>query len=177
MNPSGSRAEQPQPVRPLPDESMKTTALTVTATTVAAFIMLLLKTTTVTVYHEAGLLNPILRFQVPPERETYLTMGLLTVAYSMYTYWIIACFNENLAALRQAMPKPEETAGETQPLKVRALKDAIRSGDPQAVRELANDGFALNFADARYLTPLELAELYGNENVIAIIRDALARKG
>jgi hypothetical protein len=69
----------------------------------------------------------------------------------------------------QAGRKPESPSVLAQPPEVRLLKDAIRSGDLVAVRKYARKP-ALEFLDDRFFTPVELAELYGHEAIVAALR-------
>jgi magnesium-transporting ATPase (P-type) len=152
---------------------MKTTTFAVMTLMLAAFIILFVKITSFSIYYEVGLLNPFFHFQVLSGMQVYLIIGLLAVAYGVYTHWIVEQLNQNLMTIRQLLSQPVEIVEETQPVRVKTLKTAIRSSDVQTVREFAMDGNTMAYADERFLTPLELAEIYGNESIIAIIKEAL----
>jgi hypothetical protein len=81
----------------------------------------------------------------------------------------------NLTRLREELVADGPVVHLAQPLEVRRLKDAIRAGDVALIRRYATDA-ALDYSDERFMTPLELAELYGREEAIqALQRAAKAR--
>lgn len=113
-------------------------------------------------------LNPGIRIELRPGTQAYFLAGLLAAVVFSYIYGLVLWIERRLAQLRDLVPKTNGHDIIHQPRPVRRLKAAIRAGNVDAVRRHALAS-ALDFEDQRLLTPYELAELYGNPEVIAAV--------
>jgi hypothetical protein len=118
-----------------------------------------------------GMLNPSLRIEVPRERQIQLLVLFLWFLAAAYVAAVVAWADKRFRELRSRLTGPSAVPELPQPPEVKRLKDAIREGNPQAVRQHANEG-TLAFRDEHLLTPYELAELYGDEAVTEAVREA-----
>lgn len=150
---------------------MKTVALSLMIVLWIGFALLLGKIAVVTPVPAPGLANPIFHVHLSPGSESYFLTGLWAALLGSYLYTLTVWCEQRLERLQGALPQPARQDTEQQPPEVKRLKDAIRSGDPSAVRQYAVET-ALRFEDERWLTPYELAELYGNPAVMDAVAAA-----
>jgi hypothetical protein len=152
---------------------MKAIALAILALSLAALAAILAHIALVEVDADNGMLNPTIRLTVNPGTRDVLFAGVLAAAFSAYGYAVIRWTDRRLQRILCLIDRdqPFEYA---QPHAVQRLKDAIRAADPTAVERYARKS-ALSFRDERFFTPFELAELYGDQNVISALHKAARR--
>jgi len=151
---------------------MKALALTVLIASALALSMLTVNIVRVTVQTPDGSMNPVFLFQLQPgTRDEFLTC-LLAAAIAAYFYAVVAWMDGKLSRMREEVIGDLPPAHLAQPLQVRLLKDAIRAGDLAAIGRYGTSD-ALDFCDERFMTPLELAELYGRKDVLEAVTKAV----
>jgi hypothetical protein len=149
--------------------------LSVLIATALGLVMLTANILCLTIHTPTGSMNPIFHFQLQAgTRDEFLTC-LLAVAIAAYFYAVVAWMDAKLSHLREEIVDDAPVVHLAQPLEVRRLKDAIRAGDLTAIRRYATDT-ALAYSDERFMTPLELAELYGREDTVQALQNALKGK-
>lgn len=154
---------------------MKALALTTMLATLLGLVMLTLNILMVTVRVPAGMMNPVIHLElVPGTRDEFLACLLATII-AAYFYAVVAWIDGKLHRLRAEVLGDTVESHLVQPPEVQQLKNAIRRGDLPAIRHCMTES-ALAFTDERFMTPLELAELYGREDVILAVRKAVQRK-
>lgn len=118
-----------------------------------------------------GLLNPGCRVDFRPGSEWPLLAGFLWTLTSVYVFVVVLWISRRLERI------PGQSHGDTdrsrfrQPVEMESLKNAIRAGDLETIRRQAAKT-ELWFGDEHLLTPYELAELYGDPEVIETVREA-----
>lgn len=153
---------------------MKAMALTVMIASLLGLVMLTLNIATVSVASPPGLMNPVVHFALLPGTRDEFLACLLASVIAAYFYAVVSWFDREIHRVRRDVFGDRGEEALEQPLDVRLLKSAIRSGDLAAVRRCATRS-AFTFADAQFMTPVELAELYGRPDVIRAVRQAAAR--
>jgi len=153
---------------------MKALTLTLMLAALLGFAVLTLNAVSVTVAQPEGLMNPIVHFALAPGTRDEFLSGLLGSAISVYLYTVVTWIDRQLCALRHDGSSATTAVELAQPLAVRQLKDAIRAGDIDAVHRWATRA-TLAFSDDRFMSPLELAELYGRDEIVRALRAAAAR--
>ena len=153
---------------------MRTVAALIMASSLVALIWVLHEAVIISVDYPPGLTNPTIRLGFHPELRDMLFAMLLVSAVSAYCFAMISWTEQKLAEMRSLIDTHRTTARVRQPAAVRRLKDAIRSGDPAAVRKYAKQT-ALEVIDDHSLTPLELADLYENQPVVDALRAAMMK--
>ena len=119
-----------------------------------------------------GLINPRLHIFCCPGREAELVTAFITMVFAWYIWFVVAWVEEKWQDVTNLVRSDDANADQDEPLALRALKEAIRADSVEQVRRQID---ALNSLDAAYrpdtdyVTPLELADLYGNEEIIAIL--------
>lgn len=154
---------------------MKAFALSVLIATLLALIMLTAHILNITVQTPDGMMNPVFQFDLRTgTRDEFLTC-LLASVIAAYFYAVVAWMDGKLTRLREELVADAPVMHLAQPLEVRQLKDAIRSADLAAIGRYATDA-ALDYSDDRFMTPFELAELYGHEEVVQALHRAASKK-
>jgi hypothetical protein len=153
---------------------MKTAALAILMLSGSGLAIFLVRFAVCGIEAPPGMLNPDLRIELPPDRQTQcLVLALWTLA-AAYVYLVVAWAERQFEALRSRWPATIPEPEARQPSAAKQLKDAIRAGDVPAIRAHADEE-SLVFRDEGLLTPYELAELYGDEAVIEAVREAYRR--
>ena len=122
-----------------------------------------------------GLVNPTLHLELIPGRRDEFLACLLATVISGYFYAVVAWTDGKLHRLREEVVGDAPEFRVAQPLEVLALKDAIRLADLPAIQRLATES-ALAYMDEHFMTPMELAELYGRDDVIRALQQAAQPK-
>lgn len=152
---------------------MRVLALLLLLLTAFAFGAILVSELSVHVVSGKGLANPSFHFELTPGSRELVLAGFLAASVAGYAYALVVWAEHRFQRLA-ALLEHDRSFEFAQPPAVRNLKNAIRSGDATAIRRYARrDAFADD--DPRFFTPVELAELYGDEAIIAMVREA-ARK-
>ncbi|RYU57573.1 hypothetical protein EWI61_12835 [Methylolobus aquaticus] len=154
---------------------MKAFALSVLIATLLALIMLTANILNITVQSPDGMMNPVFQFQLQTGTRDELLTCLLASVIAAYFYAVVAWMDGKLARLREELVADAPVIHLAQPLEVRQLKDAIRTGDLAAIRRYATDT-ALAYSDERFMTPFELAELYGRQDAVQALHRAASKK-
>jgi hypothetical protein len=121
-----------------------------------------------------GLANPALRLQLRPGMAGTWLAASLWAATAVYVAVVVGWMTRGLERFSALVPVGGNGAGGRQPPAVRELKDAIRRGDIAAVGDYATPA-ALAHEDEALLSPFELAEIYGNPAILAILLEAYRR--
>lgn len=151
---------------------MRVLALLLLLLTAFAFAAILVSEVSVHIVAE-GLANPTFHFDLVPGSRELVLAGFLAAAVAGYAYVLVVWAEHRFQRLAALLGR-DRSFEFAQPPAVRNLKNAIRSGDATAIRRHARrDAFADD--DPRFFTPVELAELYGDEAIIEMVREA-ARK-
>lgn len=129
---------------------------------------------TISVSEPPGLLNPTIHFSVHPEYRDLFFATLLAATISAYCFAMIAWTEQKLNQLRALIAGTRSKRVFIQPPDVRLLKNAIRAGNLTAVRKCAKES-AFRVTDERYLTPLELADLYERQPIVDALRAAMLK--
>ncbi len=154
---------------------MRTVAALIMASSLAVLIWVLHEALIVTVLHPPGLANPTVRLTVDPDFRDILFAMLLVAAISAYCFATITWTERKLQEIRSLIDRRRMSTGPRQPDSIRLLKDAIRAGNADVVRSHARRS-ALDVIDSRLLTPLELADLYENQDVVDALRAEMERQ-
>lgn len=156
---------------------MKSAAFAIMVTSMAGLVLLLANIGSVSVHTPPGMFNPTFHITVSPGTEPRLLFALLAAAMSVYLYRVVVWTERGIERLQSALPAKRSRDRVVQPLAVKRLKAAIRARDIAAIRRYAAKPEVLEFKDERLLTPLELADLYGDEEVLAALNVVLAENG
>lgn len=154
--------------------NMRTTAFLIMTSSFLVLIGVTHRAVTISVSVPPGMLNPTIHFSLHPDSRDIFYSTLLAAAVSAYGYAVIAWTEQRLEQLRASIAGAEPENGFTQPADLRLLKDAIRAGNVAAVRRYARES-VLQSADERYLTPLELADVYGRQPVVDALGAAMLK--
>ena len=119
---------------------------------------------------EAGLANPTLRIDILASEKSALMTALAAMLIAGYVWIVVMWVDRKLTALtlNVADERQRRVAYGSRPLQ--ALKAAIREGDLQAVRDQINKLGSIPKEEEDYLSPEELAELYGHQDILMLIR-------
>lgn len=153
---------------------MKAIALLILATCVLVLVWVISRAFTVSLSNASGLLNPTIHLTLHPDFREMFFATLLAASISAYCFAMIAWTEQRLDQLVALISGVGSESGFIQPRDVRLLKEAIRSGDLAAVRKHAKWS-AFEAIDDRYLTPLELADLYEHPPIIDALRSAMLK--
>ncbi len=153
---------------------MKTIARVLMTLSWIALAIFLARTAVLSPQIDTGLSNPALRIELPPDKQAYFLAGLFAALLSTYIHGVVAWIDWWMERSQALLPLDSSLDTHWQPPEVKRLKAAIRSGNAEEARCCAVDS-AFTFKDEQWLTPYELAELYGNPAVIAAVRAAYIR--
>lgn len=154
---------------------MRTIAALIMTSSLAALIWVMHEALVISVSHSPGLINPTIQLGLKPDFRDMLFAMLLVAAISTYCYGSIAWTEKKLQEIRSLLGASHATESSRQPEEVRRLKEAIRSGDAGAVKRHAKRA-AFRYNDDHFLTPIELADLYGNQPVIDALRTEMLKQ-
>jgi hypothetical protein len=154
---------------------MKSLAILLILLSLLGFSVTLIKLLSITIEHPAGLLNPTLHIMVDKSEFVLFLIWAMSVAASVYIYLLICWVEKSLAVTTACISSMHDYAPQGQPLELPRLKESIRAGDVDSVTENATWA-ALSYRNDDFLSPYELAELYGNTAVISALLGAYRRE-
>lgn len=153
---------------------MKAIAALIMAGSLIAWIWVLHEALVIAVTNNAGLTNPTVHISVRAEMRDMVFAMSLVAAVATYCYALVRWMERRFAAITPSEAEALAPTTSGQPSSLRLLKDAIRRGDVAAVRRLARRT-TLEIGEESAFTPLELADLYGNQDVVDALQVALSK--
>lgn len=153
---------------------MKHTAFLIMTSTLVALAWVTYHALSFSASTPPGLLNPNLQFALHADSREAFFSTLLACGVSAYSFAMISWTEGKLDQLRGVIEGGRTPTVVAQPVEVRLLKEAIRSGDLAAVRKHAKKS-VLDLVDEHYLTPLELADLYEQQPIIKALTAAMLK--
>lgn len=118
---------------------------------------------------ETGLANPTLRIDVMPDAKPRLVIAFVVMFVTWYVWLVVAWVDRRMAKISASQAQASEPeANGMRPLQ--PLKDAIRRGDFDAAYRYVRSVGRLPREDEDRLSAEELAEIYGREEILELLR-------
>lgn len=152
---------------------MKAVAALIMAGSLIAWIWVVNEALEIAIHPSPGLTNPTVHVSVRAEMRDMLFAMSLVTAVATYCYALVRWMERRFAAIGPSDTQVVPSDGIRHP-PLALLKEAIRRGDVAAVRRLARRA-TLEAGENSALTPLELADLYGNQEVIEALEAAIRK--
>lgn len=124
---------------------------------------------TIKVVPVVGLVNPIIVADVASENKVVFAVFALVLFVAVYTYWFVRWIDYRLDAAKQAGSGGVSLEADPELAPIDVLKDAIRKADMELVCRQLSIPSIQEKTNQDLLTPLELAELYGDDEIIALV--------
>lgn len=153
---------------------MKAIAALIMAGSLIAWTWVLNEALEIAIRPSPGLTNPIVHVSIRADMRDMLFAMSLVAAVASYCYALVRWMERRFAAIGAFENQFGPAATSSQPAPLGLLKEAIRRGDVAAVRRLARRT-TLEAGEESALTPLELADLYGNQDVIDVLKASISK--
>lgn len=152
---------------------MRAFSFRVLLASLAGFAMTALQYVSVSLDYPEGMLNPDIEIHVDGDGKAYLMDWLLGLGLIGYIHLLVERTQTRLDQLQDALAAHAHGAHRNPPTPAQRLMEAVRLADIEAVRQLANADTLRGAGDST-LTPFELADIYGNQQIIDELSKAYA---